>query len=92
MFPQVRAGLTLAEEADDSTWRRVERCHSDFVAVDHRYAGWFTTSAMPVWLWTVDDRRLLKRWVAGGWPEALITNRPDVAVRLRAKRGRHATC
>ena len=85
-FPQVRAGLTLAETPTESTWRRIERCHADFVAVDHRYARDWSESPVPVWLWTVDDRRLLKRYAAGGWPDAIITNRPDLALSLRKGR------
>ena len=86
-FPQVRGGLTLAEEPDESTWRRIERCHADFVAVDQRWASGWASSTLPVWLWTVDDARLLKRYLREGWPEAIITNRPDLALRLRAKTG-----
>lgn len=85
-FPQVRAGLTLAEELADSTRRRIERCHADFVALDHRYEPRFKASPVPVWLWTVDDPRLLQRYVEDGWAEALITNRPELALRLRKGR------
>lgn len=81
-FPQVRCGLTLAEAPEESTWRRIERCHADFVAVDHRYARGWASSGMAVWLWTVDDARRLKRYISEGWPEAIITNRPDLARRL----------
>lgn len=85
-FPDVRAGLTLAERPTERTWSRIERCHADFVAVDHRYAEWYRSPALKVWLWTVDDERLLTRYLDEGWPKAIITNRPDVALRLRAKR------
>ncbi len=86
VFPGVRCGLTLAEVPTESTWRRIERCHADFVAVDHRYAGGWASSTVPVWLWTVDEARLLKRYFRQGWPEGIITNRPDLALRIR--RGR----
>lgn len=85
-YPYVRCGLTLAEEPAESTWKRIERCHADFVAVDHRYARAWAGSDLPVWLWTVDDERLLKRFIREGWPEALITNRPEVALKLRKGR------
>ena len=85
-FPQVRCGLTLAEEPGESTWRRIDRCHADFVAVDHRYAHHWATSDLPVWLWTVDDERLLKRYIGEGWPEAIITNRPVLALKIRKGR------
>lgn len=85
-FPHLRAGLTLAEQPDDSTWQRVEHCHADFIALDHRYAKWYEGATTPVWLWTVDEARLLKRNIEEGWPEAIITNRPDLALRFRKGR------
>ena len=85
-FPQVRCGLTLAEEPGESTRTRIERCHADFVAVDHRYARGWARSDLPVWLWTVDDERLLKRYIREAWPEAIITNRPVLALEIRKGR------
>ena len=84
-FPDVRAGLTLAEDLTGSTWRRIEDCHADFVALDHRYAASYARQPVHVWLWTVDDELLLERYLEEGWPEAIITNRPDLALRLRAR-------
>ncbi|HYL08863.1 MAG TPA: glycerophosphodiester phosphodiesterase [Candidatus Udaeobacter sp.] len=84
-FPDVRAGLTLAEELTESTWRRIEDCHADFVALDHRFAGSYARRPVRVWLWTVDDELQLERYLEDGWPEAIITNRPDLALRLRAR-------
>ncbi len=85
-FPHVRAGLTLAEKLTQWTWGRIERCHANFVALDHRYADFYARQPLRVWLWTVDDDALLRRYLDEGWPEALITNRPDVALRLRKAR------
>lgn len=85
-FPHVKAGLTLAETLSATTRSRIEACHADFVAVDHRYAGSYRSAPMRVWLWTVDDERRLKHYLEDGWPDAIITNRPDVALRLRRDR------
>lgn len=85
-MPHLLAGLTLAEKPGSSMWDRVERCHADFIALDHRYARWFIQSPIPVWLWTVDDSRALRRLIGGGWPAAIITNRPDLALRFRKGR------
>ena len=54
----------------------------DFVALDHQrlnsYAG-----DRPIWVWTVDDRRAMKRYMKDRRIEGIITNRPDLALRLR---------
>lgn len=85
-FPHVEAGLTLGENLTTETWRRIASCHADFVAVDQRYAESYRSQPLRVWLWTVDDERRLKRYTEEGWPEAIITNRPDVALRIRKGR------
>ncbi len=85
-FPEVSAGLTLGERPSARTWRRVERCHADFIALDHRYERWYRDTPVPVWLWTVDDEPTLKRYIDSGKAEAIITNRPDLALRLRKDR------
>ena len=56
----------------------------DFVTLDQRYANEQTlgNSGKPVWVWTVDDRRLMERFMADRRVEAIITNRPDQALRL----------
>jgi glycerophosphoryl diester phosphodiesterase len=85
-FPTIRAGLTLAEDVDDSTRQRVKACGADFIALHHLYAKRFGEYGVPVWLWTVDDKRLLKRYLNDKRIEAIITNRPDIALRLRKDR------
>ena len=85
-FPQVRAGLTLGERLSSSTVQRIERCRADFVAVDERYVRWFAPTPRPIWVWTVDDERKLTRYVRDRRIEAVITNRPQVALRVRSDR------
>src|SRR5206468_6926038 len=57
-FPKVRTGLTR---------RHVEPTDADFIALDQAY---LTDQALgfgvPIWLWTVDDTRLMERIVKEG--------------------------
>jgi glycerophosphoryl diester phosphodiesterase len=85
-FPEIRAGLTLSEKLTDSTLVRIERCHADFIALDHRYLRWYETSTTPIWVWTVDDKRSMSRYVKISAVEAIITNRPDIALVFRKGR------
>lgn len=85
-FPEIRGGLTLGEELSESTLMRIERCHADFIALDHRYLRWYKGFTMPIWVWTVDDKRSMKRYLETSGVEAIITNRPDAALRLRKDR------
>jgi glycerophosphoryl diester phosphodiesterase len=56
----------------------------DFVTLDQAIAREETLNAgKPVWIWTVDDRRLMRRFMRDPRIEAIITNRPDLALRLR---------
>ena len=85
-FPEIRAGLTLGEQLAESTVRRVERCHADFIALNHHYLRWYKGFTVPIWVWTVDDERSMKRYLNNDRVEAIITNRPDIALRLRKDR------
>ena len=81
-FPEVRVGLTS---------ERVEPGPADFIALDQQYASDDALATaerygIKVWVWTVDDRRLMERFVNDRRVEGLITNRPDVALKLRTAR------
>ena len=81
-FPQVRAGITR---------QHVERTDADFIALDQAYAtedalDFCQRFAITLWLWTVDDKKLLKRFIKDTRIECLITNRPDLALKLRTAR------
>jgi glycerophosphoryl diester phosphodiesterase len=39
-----------------------------------------------LWIWTVDDRRLMERFMKDKRVEAIITDRPNLALRLRSAR------
>ena len=81
-FPEIRAGLTT---------QRVEPNHANFIALDQRYASDDALATaerygIKIWVWTVDDRRLMERFISDRRVEDLITNRPDVALKLRRAR------
>ena len=60
----------------------------DFVTVDQQSATdkSIQSSKLPVWIWTVDKRKLMQRFLADPRIECLITNRPDLALRLRSRK------
>jgi glycerophosphoryl diester phosphodiesterase len=67
---------------------RLERCHADFVAVHQQLARltvlrFCKSHGIDAWVWTVDDEPEIVRFLADSRVKTLITNRPDVAMRLR---------
>ena len=81
-FPDVLVGLTR---------QYVEQTDADFIALDQRHAtdealGFCARHSIPVWVWTVDERRLMERLVRDSRVAGLITNLPDRALRLRTER------
>ena len=59
----------------------------DFVTLDQARANDQTLSAgRPVWIWTVDDPRSMERFMSDPRVEAIVTNRPDIALELRSAR------
>ena len=81
-FPQVRVGASR---------QQVERGNADFVSLEEVYATddaleYCHRNAIPVWIWTVDDKKQMKRLIADPRVECLITNRPDRAMKLRSAR------
>ena len=77
-FPKVRTGLTR---------RHVEPTDADFIALDQAYMTDHALSfGVPIWLWTVDDARVMERIFKDARVAGLITNRPDRALRLKSGR------
>jgi glycerophosphoryl diester phosphodiesterase len=78
-FPEVRTGLTS---------RHVQPTDADFFALDERYAtdADLNNAPIPVWVWTVDDRRQMQRLIQEVKVAGIITNRPDRALKLRPAR------
>jgi glycerophosphoryl diester phosphodiesterase len=69
--------------------RAIERSHADFIAVHQDLAAlsalrYCERNHIPAWVWTVDDERAMARFIADTRVSTLITNRPDIAIRLRA--------
>jgi glycerophosphoryl diester phosphodiesterase len=58
----------------------------DFVAVDHDKLADYSSPGLPIWVWTVDDKRSMKRFMQDARIEGIITNRPDLALKLRKAR------
>lgn len=82
VYPQVTAGLTR-QFAEETT--------TDFLALDHRHAtdealDFCASHGIAVWLWTVDDRKLIERCINDPRVAGLITNRPELALKLRTAR------
>jgi glycerophosphoryl diester phosphodiesterase len=72
--------------------RRLTRCRADFAAVHQRLARirllrHCARIRMPAWVWTVDDEIEMARFLADPRVTTLITNRPDLALRMRASGG-----
>jgi glycerophosphoryl diester phosphodiesterase len=67
---------------------RLRRSHADFTAVHQRLAGlrvlhYCARVHMPAWVWTVDDEVNIARFINDPRVAVLITNRPDIALRIR---------
>jgi glycerophosphoryl diester phosphodiesterase len=69
---------------------RLRRSHADFMAIHQQLArirllSYTGARRLPAWVWTVDDEVEMKRFLADPRVTTLITDRPDLALRLRAK-------
>ena len=65
---------------------RVSPLH--FLVLDHTYATdeSIAKAGKPVWLWTVDDPVEMERYIEERKVEGIVTNRPDLALKLRSAR------
>jgi glycerophosphoryl diester phosphodiesterase len=69
--------------------RRLRLCGADFLAVHQQLARltvlrFCARAGIPAWVWTVDDKPEIARFLADPRVTTLITNRPDLALSLRA--------
>jgi glycerophosphoryl diester phosphodiesterase len=69
--------------------RRIERSRADFIAVHQDLAvlsalRYCDRHGFPAWVWTVDEERSIARFLTDRRVTTLITNRPDIALRLRS--------
>ncbi len=86
------AWVTMTERlAELLPGSRLKRSHADFVAAHQQLARvrllrYCERKRLPVWVWTVDKTEEIARFMADPRVTTLITNRPDVALRMRAVR------
>jgi len=99
-FPWVRTGLILGRKKPDdyietrfSEFFPMKRCRiarADFLVPHFRLLRFgFLSRARrnnkPVYVWTVNDEKMMERFARDSRIEAIITDRPDLAVRARDK-------
>ncbi len=70
--------------------KRLQKSHADFVAAQYFLATinvlrYCASKGIPVWVWTVDNERSMLRFLKDPRVTTLITNKPEVALPLRAK-------
>jgi glycerophosphoryl diester phosphodiesterase len=86
----VQAWVTLMERLSELfPGPRLRRSRADFVAAHSQLARirllrYCARRRMAVWVWTVDEEAEIARFMSDSRVTTLITNRPDIAVRLRA--------
>jgi glycerophosphoryl diester phosphodiesterase len=91
-----RAWATVRERlAELFPGPRLKRSRADFVAAHQQLArirllGYCARRRIPAWVWTVDGEAEIARYIADRRVTTLVTNRPDVALRLRKRRPRHS--
>jgi len=71
--------------------RRLNKCRADFVAPNYQLLRFFYLRRMwragfEVFVWTVNEVELMERLISKG-VDALITDRPDLALKVREKVG-----
>lgn len=102
LAPDVRCALSVGR----SPWRpgfaadlfpvgRVRDCGADWVALEHRLAGLgvlerCARAGLPAMVWTVNDPRALRRFLADPRIAVVITDLPRTALELRRQSGRSA--
>ena len=71
-----------------TSFPNVRVSHDDFLVLDHTYATdeSIARAGKPVWLWTVDDPGEMERYIEERKVEGIVTNRPDLALKLRSAR------
>lgn len=92
--PSLRLGLLVEDEDGHDALRRPDRCGADFLApwlplVTPEMTAHAAQARRPLAVWTVNDPAEIGRLLDDDGVAVVITDVPDVAVRLRA--GRAAT-
>lgn len=86
LWKRLRVRLSEAFPRD-----RIARCGADFVAVhwqlaDFNVLRYCSRHDVDAWVWTVDEEVALKRYLADPRVTTVITNEPELALRLRSAR------
>jgi glycerophosphoryl diester phosphodiesterase len=85
-----RAWATVKERLSELfPGRRLRRSRADFVAAHQQLARvrllrYCERRRIAAWVWTVDEEPQIARFMADKRVTTLITNRPDIAIRLRS--------
>ncbi|MCX5835259.1 MAG: glycerophosphodiester phosphodiesterase [Deltaproteobacteria bacterium] len=84
LFPALKAGLILGKNFH----REISRVEADFWvpnwrALDDTFFRMAEKNAKPLIVWTVNDRRKLKRYLSDPRIYGVITDKPDLAVSVR---------
>lgn len=100
LWPEVHCGLLIEQDrnappgANDALLpQRLREAHADFVAaeavmVTPGFAGPLKAMGYPICVWTVDDPAAMAKFFAMDGVQAVITNRPEVAIEVRSNLGR----
>lgn len=96
-YPNLKVGLILAEDVSGDVMQRVfkppqakGRIEADYLILHWKLlgSGFFEKTEInnkPVFVWTVNDERLLLELLNDGRIDGIITDRPDLAVSLRER-------
>jgi glycerophosphoryl diester phosphodiesterase len=93
LVPEARTGLLVASRGGrHELERRVRVTGVDFLAMHSGLArrgliGWAAERGLPAWLWTVNDRRTMRRLADDPRVAAIITDRPERALALAGPSG-----
>jgi glycerophosphoryl diester phosphodiesterase len=97
LYPAARCGLLIEDNRDSPAsggdqvlTERLKQANADFVAakaslVSLGFAEQLWDQGYPVWVWTVDDPEQIAKFLRIPGVQAVITNRPDLAVEARSK-------
>ncbi len=99
-FPEVKAGLLLGKPRPDNPFRtrlselfpmkRSRRVNADFLAPHFRllrfgFLGRAERNCKPIFVWTVNNEKMISKFINDHRIEAIITDRPEVALDIRGK-------
>jgi glycerophosphoryl diester phosphodiesterase len=93
LVPEAQTGLLVASRGRrHELERRVRVTAVDFLAMHSGLARrglleWAAERGLPGWLWTVNDRRAMRRLADDPRVAAIITDRPERALALSGRRG-----